>query len=112
MYWDTDLFSIEVRGADDGYFINHSCDPNLWLKDAFTLTARRDIKPGEEITIDYALFESSDYAAAWDCRCGAINCRHKIMGDDWRREDVQRMYKNHFSPLLNKTITQEPHALR
>ena len=43
MQWDTDLFSIEDRRADDGYFLNHSCNSNLWLEDPFTLTARRDI---------------------------------------------------------------------
>lgn len=37
MQWDIDLFSIEERGSDEGYFLNHSCDPNLWFKDAFTL---------------------------------------------------------------------------
>jgi len=34
---------------------NHSCDSNLWMRDPFTLEARRDIAPGEEITVDYAL---------------------------------------------------------
>jgi hypothetical protein len=108
MYWDTDLFSIEERGADDGYFINHSCDSNLWFKDAFTLTARRDIKPGEEVTIDYALFGSNDgFIAISNCHCGAINCRHKVTADDWRRKDVRGIYKKHFSPLLNKKIAEQ-----
>ena len=31
MQWDVDLFSIEDRGSDEGYFLNHSCDSNLWL---------------------------------------------------------------------------------
>lgn len=105
MYWDTNLFSIEKKGADDGYFINHSCDSNLWFKDVFTLTARKHIKPGEEVTIDYALFGSNDgYVAIPNCRCGASNCRHKITSNDWQNKDVQKKYKNHFSPLLNKMI--------
>jgi hypothetical protein len=29
MQWDDDLFSIEEKGADDGDFLNHSCDSNL-----------------------------------------------------------------------------------
>jgi SET domain-containing protein len=33
---------------------NHSCDPNLWHADVVTITARRDIAAGEELTIDYA----------------------------------------------------------
>ena len=33
---------------------NHSCDPNLWWTGSYTLAARRDISPGEELTNDYA----------------------------------------------------------
>jgi|SRR3989344_1375099 len=44
MQWDTNLFSIEDRGDDIGYYVNHSCDSNLWMKDAYTLIARRAIK--------------------------------------------------------------------
>jgi uncharacterized protein len=58
MQWDEGLFSIEHRGGDPGYFINHSCDPVLWFADAFTLQARRLILPGDELTLDYALFET------------------------------------------------------
>lgn len=106
MYWDTDLYSIEEKGSDDGYFINHSCDSNLWFKDAFTLTTRRDIKPDQELTIDYALFESNDgYVAIKKCNCGTTACRHTVTADDWKRKEVQEMYKNHFSPLINKKIS-------
>ncbi len=28
---------------------NHSCDSNLWLREATSLEARRDIAPGEEL---------------------------------------------------------------
>ena len=36
----------------DDYCINHSCDPNLWMKDEVTLVARTDIAPGVEVTMD------------------------------------------------------------
>jgi SET domain-containing protein len=105
MQWDEDLYSIEERGSDDGYFINHSCDPNLWMKDAFTLTARRDIQAGEEITADYILWEADeDYIAKWVCHCGSPQCRKKVTGQDWRNPTLQAVYRNHFSPLLNKRI--------
>ena len=35
-------------------FINHSCDPNLWMIDEVTLVARRQIAIDEEVTADYA----------------------------------------------------------
>lgn len=39
---------------DPSNFMNHSCDPNVCMKDEITLGARRDIEKGEELTGDYA----------------------------------------------------------
>ena len=105
MQWGDDLFSIEDRGDDLGYFINHSCDPNTWMKDAFTITAMRNIKIGEEITTDYAIWEADEnYISKWECNCGSTKCRRKVTGKDWRLFELQERYKNHFSPLINKRI--------
>jgi uncharacterized protein len=105
MQWDDQLFSIERRGGDPGYFINHSCDPSLWFRDAFTLEARRLVLPGDELTLDYALFEADDsFRAAWTCRCGAAGCRGSVTGRDWMRKDLQSRYAGRFTPLLNKRI--------
>jgi uncharacterized protein len=105
MQWDDDLFSVEDRGEDDAYFINHSCDPNVWMSDAFTLIARRNISVGEELAADYALWEArEDYVSSWDCHCGANNCRGKVRGSDWKLPELQISYSGHFSPLLNKRI--------
>jgi SET domain-containing protein len=41
---------------DDANYTNHSCDPNLWMKDEVTLIAKRDIEVGEELTADYILW--------------------------------------------------------
>jgi hypothetical protein len=43
-----------TKGADDGYYLNHSCGSTLGFKGAFTLVARRAITPGDEVTLDYA----------------------------------------------------------
>jgi SET domain-containing protein len=107
MQWDDDLFSIEDKGADDGYFLNHSCDANLGFEDAFTLIARRDIAPGDEVTLDYALFEANEaFLAEWRCACGAETCRRRVTGRDWRRGDVQARYTGYFTPLLEKRIAR------
>ena len=42
-----------------GIYGNHSCDPNLWMPDAVTISTRRQIATGEELTIDYALFTAN-----------------------------------------------------
>lgn len=105
MQWDDDLYSYEDRADDDGYFINHSCDSNLWMADAYTLITSRDVKSGEELTVDYALFEADEnYISKWECKCGSPLCRGRVTGVDWKKTDLQNRYKDHFSPLLNKRI--------
>lgn len=105
MQWDDDLFSVETRSKDIGYFINHSCDPNMWMKNAITILARRHIKKGEELTSDYALWEArKNYVSKWTCCCGSSLCRKKVTGHDWQSSTLQQRYKNHFAPLINKRI--------
>ena len=108
MQWDTNLFSIEDRGESESYFINHSCDSNLRMLDAYTLTARKDIQAGEELTADYTLWEGDEnHIAPWECRCSSSTCRKQITGKDWRIKELQERYKNHFSPLINKRIQEQ-----
>lgn len=91
----------ESSGKED--FLNHSCNPNLWLKNEVTLIAKRNIKKEEELTADYGSWVSRDY---WKmkCNCGSSLCRDIIMGSDWKKRELQKRYKNHFSPYLNKRI--------
>jgi hypothetical protein len=69
-----DLAIDGAVGGDETAFINHSCDPNAFMRIVpggkvafFTL---RDISPGEEITIDY---RDPDHPEV--CHCGAQRCR-------------------------------------
>jgi hypothetical protein len=77
---------------------NHSCDPNTWWVDAVTLVARRDIRPGEEVTNDYGTSTGTDFEMV--CSCGAAVCRGVVTGEDWRREDLQERYGDHWIPAL------------
>ena len=89
----------------EDYFVNHSCDPNLWMTDEVTLVARRDIPAQEEVTMDYAMhFADPDWNMRTPCRCGSTRCRGTITGKDWLLEDLQKRYREHFSPFLNKRI--------
>ena len=84
-------------------FGNHSCDPNAWMDDAVTETARRAIAAGEEITIDYALHTAmSDWSMM--CNCGSQRCRGMVRGDDWRQSDLQERYGQHWSPFILERI--------
>lgn len=104
---DENLYLVEdietTRSLDAS--MNHSCDSSVWMEDEATLVARRDIEPGEEVTVDYALFTTqSNWMLDTRCRCGSPHCRRIITGDDWMREDVQERYRNHFSPFINRRI--------
>ncbi len=87
--------------------LNHACDSNLWMADEVTLVARHDILPGEEVTVDYALFSAQpDWVLDLPCRCGSPLCRHRITGEDWRLPELQQRYHPHFSPFLNARIAE------
>ena len=109
MQWDEEVYSYETDLNVEHYLINHSCDPNSWMDDAYTLEAMRDIMRGEEITVDIAMFESDENAiTSWRCNCGSSLCRGKVTGMDWMREDLQTRYIGQFSPLINKRIQRLP----
>ncbi len=87
--------------------LNHSCDSNCWLTDEVTLTARRDIAPGEEITLDQGTWNFDEDEYVWDqdhCTCGATACRKTLTHEDWQREDVQARYRGHFHPYVQAMI--------
>lgn len=66
------------RGGNGTHYINHSCEPNAFMKIVYNhilFIALRNIEPGEEITIDY---ESTLHSDTKRCGCGAQNCRGTI----------------------------------
>jgi uncharacterized protein len=73
-YWTIDG-SVGGSGAE---YINHSCEPNLVariVKGHILYMSRREILPGEELTVDYHFDKKVEKVA---CRCGAPNCRGTI----------------------------------
>jgi RimJ/RimL family protein N-acetyltransferase len=85
------------------HFLNHSCDPNLWLADEVTIVARHDIDAGQELTVDYALY-TADPSWSLRCACGANPCRGVITGSDWQLRTLEAAYADHFSPFINDRI--------
>lgn len=92
----------EERNPHPANFINHSCDPNAWLSNAFTWIARKDIKKGEEITGDYATFTIDKWKI--NCLCGKNICRKKVTGNNWKLLELQKRYRGHFTPIIEKRI--------
>jgi SET domain-containing protein len=67
-----------ARGGNGTHYINHSCRPNSFLQTfgkKLVVLALRDIRPGEEITVDYVASMHSDRKR---CSCAAPNCRGTI----------------------------------
>lgn len=90
---------------DDSDFINHSCDPNTWWTSDRQLSARRDIKAGEEITYDYSTTDVTPvWIADWECKCGSNDCRKRISNRDCLREDFQQKYGEHLPSWTKKYI--------
>ena len=84
-------------------FLNHSCAPNVGIQGQILFVAMRNIRAGEELTIDYAMFGGDPKPMR--CQCKAAACRGLITAADWRRKDLQRKYRGYFSSYLQRKMT-------
>jgi len=81
-----------AQGGNSARWVNHSCAPNCEAEQdgsrVFFL-ALRDIKPGEELFIDYGLIVEGQKTAAlkklYACRCGADTCRGTMLAASRKR---------------------------
>jgi hypothetical protein len=72
---DDDLALNASDNPNDLRFINHSCDPNTYLrvmKDRVEFYALRNVRKGQELSCDYG---ETHHDGKLPCRCGAKNCR-------------------------------------
>lgn len=89
---------------NSGFPINHNCrKPNCGFVSAIEIVATKDIKPDEEIFIDYAYFDL-DYKK-FSCNgcnhCVRKNCDKKAIEEELAKEDVA----NDVSPYLRDFFT-------
>lgn len=75
----TDDVAIDAAvGGDATAFINHSCEPNAFMRvvpgNQVMFFALRDIRAGEEITINY---RNPEIPPAGECQCGVPRCRSR-----------------------------------
>lgn len=97
-----------------GAYLNHSCDPNA-MRSGVKVFARRNIRRGEEITIDYRL--NAFGGETWTCLCDTSRCTGQVVGDffslDARR---QRLYLPYAPPFIRREYRrrsrQAPRAAR
>ena len=78
--------------------MRHSCDPNSWL-DGLNIVAKKRIKKGDEIFIEYATFFTEDNKD-FQCRCQSENCRRIIKGSDYLKKFIGDKYINHMSEVV------------
>ena len=75
-------------------FINHSCDPNCYLSircgsDSIEIVTIRDLDPGEELFLDYDLFEYEIHHFPSACLCGSPTCRGTVRGYRFLSSDMR-----------------------
>ncbi len=89
----TFVFGVETDHNIDGgargniaRWINHSCGPNCDTYEKgkrIYVRAIRDIRPGEELSYDYAIEAgerlTKEVKARWPCWCGAEKCRGTVL---------------------------------
>jgi uncharacterized protein len=100
-----DLFIGPVRQDQrDGCMIytNHSCEPNIAIQGQIVFVAKRDIRPGEELTHDWATTDDDD--SVMQCRCGSASCRGTVSGKDWMKKELQEKYRGWFCWFLQRKI--------
>ena len=80
-----------IDGNDEGNdarWINHACDPNCESLEGkggkrVHISARRDIRRGEELNYDYGLVidekMTKTLKSQYQCRCGSANCRGTML---------------------------------
>lgn len=72
---DNDLALNASANPNDMRFINHSCDPNTFMrvmKDRVEFYALKNIRKGEELSCDYG---ETHHEGTLPCKCGTKNCR-------------------------------------
>ena len=74
----SDTLALDCTKGNALRHLNHSCRSNAFLRIIRTrveVYARRDIKSGEELTVDYG---ESPHSGGMKCRCGHKDCRDRI----------------------------------
>ncbi len=113
---DMPNFTQQILQIEDDFFLlcpamepadcfNHCCEPNVGMTGQIGLIAMRDIEVDEEVCLDYAMCDGSDYDE-FMCTCGSPNCRGRITGEDWKRPELWERYEGYFSPYLQRRIAQ------
>jgi hypothetical protein len=95
---------IVVMQAPERY-INHSCDPNSYVKTVNGVRmvfAMRDIEKGEEIVGDYSINGYNE--GTFKCRCGSENCRVVYQGNFFK---LPKTLQKKYLPYLDDWFVEQ-----
>ncbi|HEX3663069.1 MAG TPA: SET domain-containing protein-lysine N-methyltransferase [Acidobacteriaceae bacterium] len=101
--------SLVIDGHGTAMFINHSCEPNCETEEIdgrVWIMAIRGIKPGEELTYDYFLYDGDDDEAL--CNCGSPRCRKSM----YSPEEIRRRARKKKKATRKSTRATAPRARR
>jgi len=101
-------------------FINHSCNPNCYFAyktiSVGAVVALRDIRKGEEITVDYGVnamdqFDKNEFVL--NCHCGSKDCRKRISMDFFKQPiKIQKKYYKYLPPSIKRRYRKRLMKLR
>jgi len=100
----TDLFIDPVPVNNLGRYLNHSCDPNIGIKENTIVVAFKDINKGDEITIDYAMivdiYDTGLGEEDIKCKCSSKRCRGQL--GSWYKlpEELKNEYRGFTSDYI------------
>lgn len=86
-------------------FLNHSCEPSAGIKGKVAVVALKDIREGQEITIDYSTIEG-DERWRMNCSCGSDKCRKIVKSIRYLPEEVYRSYLPYIPRYFQKLYSQ------
>ena len=83
--------------------VNHSCAPNLGVRGEREFIALRDIGPGEELTVDYAITTDEEL---WQltCLCASPLCRRLIRSIQFLPDHIFEKYLPFINPYFQQVF--------
>lgn len=104
----------EVLWGDPERYINHSCEPNVYIKTekgVRNVIAMREIKKGTELVFDYRI--GGYGASSWKCNCGAKTCSKNCDKDFFKLpEEKQMHYLSYLDNWFLKMFTKKVKELK
>ncbi|MAG45604.1 MAG: hypothetical protein CMH63_02410 [Nanoarchaeota archaeon] len=89
---------------NEGKYLCHSCNPSCGMRNRNEVVAMRDVRAGEEISIDYGMvvsgYDLDLLEQDLECRCRSRNCRGELGSWETLPDGLKERYKGFVSGYL------------